>query len=209
MRSYTLKDSLADGAQGMTVFAPLAIQNELFIIYWDREKDELWLASPTLVRWHHLPESGKPSDQVLMQPVIPPAIKQRMPEPFREAITRWHFSENQPQAQKIALGELALSQFLKNTASGTTTLIAWLSRAHYFDDDVPGASEMECFRVSAGASHEHAFLQKNAAVQKYLTKLLPWDEPALFKVRLTWRQKGAKLWLELLDASPFEDPNKR
>jgi serine/threonine protein kinase len=209
MRSYTLKDSLADGAQGMTVFAPLAIQNELFIIYWDREKDELWLASPTLVRWHHLPESGKPSDQVLMQPVIPPAIKQRMPEPFREAITRWHFSENQPHAQKIALGELALSQFLKNTASGTTTLIAWLSRAHYFDDDVPGASEMECFRVSAGASHEHAFLQKNAAVQKYLTKLLPWDEPALFKVRLTWRQKGAKLWLELLDASPFEDPNKR
>jgi serine/threonine protein kinase len=209
MRSYTLKDSLADGAQGMTVFAPLAIQNELFIIYWDREKDELWLASPSIVRWHHLPESGKPSDQVLMQPVIPPAIKQRMPEPFREAITRWHFSENQPHAQKIALGELALSQFLKNTASGTTTLIAWLSRAHYFDDDVPGASEMECFRVSAGASHEHAFLQKNAAVQKHLTKLLPWDEPALFKVTLTWRQEGAKLWLELLDDSPFEDPNKR
>ena len=209
MRSYTLKDSLADGAQGMTVFAPLAIQNELFIIYWDREKDELWLASPSIVRWHHLPESGKPSDQVFMQPVIPPPIKQRMPEPFREAITRWHFSENQPQAQKIALGELALSQFLKNTASGTMTLIAWLSRAHYFDDDVPGASEMECFRVSAGASHEHAFLQKNAAVQKHLTKQLPWDEPALFKVTLTWRQQGAKLWLELLDASPFEDPNKR
>jgi tRNA A-37 threonylcarbamoyl transferase component Bud32 len=209
MRSYTLKDSLADGAQGMTVFAPLAIQNELFIIYWDREKDELWLASPSIVRWHHLPESGKPSDQVFMQPIIPPAIKQRMPEPFREAITRWHFSENQPHAQKIALGELALSQFLKNTASGTTTLIAWLSRAHYFDDDVPGASEMECFRVSAGASHEHAFLQKNSAVQKNLAKLLPWDEPALFKVTLTWRQEGAKLWLELLDASPFEDPNKR
>ncbi len=209
MRSYTLKDSLADGAQGMTVFAPLAIQNELFIIYWDREKDELWLASPSIVRWHHLPESGKPSDQVFMQPVIPAAIKQRMPEPFREAIARWHFSENQPHQQKIALGEIALSQFLKNTASGTTTLIAWLSRAHYFDDDVPGASEMECFRVSAGASHEHAFLQKNAAVQKHLTKLLPWDEPALFKVTLTWRQEGAKLWLELLDASPFEDPNKR
>jgi lipopolysaccharide biosynthesis glycosyltransferase len=68
---------------------------------------------------------------------------------------------------------------------------------------------MECFRVSAGASQEHAFLQKNAAVQKYLTKQLPWDEPALFKVTLTWRQQGAKLWLELLDASPFEDPNKR
>jgi len=209
MRSYTLKDSLADGAQGMTVFAPLAIQNELFIIYWDREKDELWLASPSIVRWHHLPESGKPSDQVFMQPVIPAAIKQRMPEPFREAIARWHFSENQPHEQKIALGEIALSQFLKNTASGTTTLIAWLSRAHYFDDDVPGASEMECFRVSAGASHEHAFLQKNAAVQKHLEKLLPWGQTSLFTVTLTWRQQGAKLWLELLDASPFEDPNKR
>ena len=208
MRGYTLKSNLDDGVNGVTTFAPLAIQNELFIIYWDREKDELWLASPTIVRWHHLPEAGKPSDQVFMRPDIPEAMKQRMPESFREAIARWHFSEKKPDEQKTALGEKSLSQFLQNTASGTTTLIAWLSRAHYFDDDVPGASEMECFRVSAGESSEHAFLKKNAKLQPSLRKLLSWEQTTLFKVTLTWRQQGARLWLELLDASPFEDPNK-
>jgi serine/threonine protein kinase len=209
MRSYTLKDRLADGAQGMTTFAPLAIQNELFIIYWDREKDELWLASPSIVRWHHLPETSQPSDQMFLRPDIPAAMKRRMPEPLREAVARWHFSENKPEEQKTALGEKALSQFLQNTGSGKTTLIAALTREHCFNDHIPGASEMECFRVSAGGSHEQAFLRKNNALQTHLTELLPWGETTLFEVTLTWRQEGAALWLELLDASPFEDPNKR
>jgi serine/threonine protein kinase len=203
MRSYTLKDKLEDGTKGVARFAPLAIQNELFIVFWDRDPEELWLASPTILRRHHLPEIGSPSDQVFIKPEVPDAFKQRMPEPFRKAVERWHFTEDRPANQPMAMGEKALTDVLKRPGTGTFSLIATLTREHYFESDVPNSAEMECFRVSAGESKEHVFLNKNSPVQQSLREQLPWGESDMFTVTMAWRQQGAKMWLELLGAKLF------
>lgn len=71
----------------------MAINDEAFVIFWDNDKNDLWLASPSLIRWHHLPESGRPSNKVVFAPDIKADLTQDMPEPFREAVARWHFRQ--------------------------------------------------------------------------------------------------------------------
>ncbi|OYW31450.1 MAG: hypothetical protein B7Z47_01080 [Chthoniobacter sp. 12-60-6] len=190
MRDYTLKSSVDDGTNGVATFAPLAIQNEPFMIYWDRDTDELWLASPTIVRWHHLPESGKPSEQIFMQPGIPGFFKHRLPEAFREVVDHWYPIETTEDGNKL-------------------TLIATLTRRHYFEDDVPAAAVMACFKVDAENLQRNAFLLQNKPLYKNLSTVLRWGESRRFKVTLNWRQNGAQSWLELTEAQLLDDPEAK
>lgn len=194
MRSYTLKDRLNDGAAGVTTFAPLSIHNERFIIFWDREKEELWLASPTIFRRHHLPQSGKPVEEMFMKPVIPQDFKLRMPEPFREAINHWLLGE--------ARGN-DLSDILTTTQAGNFTLLATLSRMHYFGGDAPRYAEYECFKVETDSGQGHAFIPRHEALSKRLETLLPWGKSSQFVITATWRHQGTISWLELIGAKPF------
>lgn len=194
MRSYTLKDRLNDGAAGVTTFAPLSIQNERFIIFWDREKEELWLASPTIFRRHHLPQNGKPVEEMFMKPVIPEDFKLRMPDPFREAINHWLLGE--------ARGH-DLSNILITPQAGNFTLLAMLSRMHYFGSEAPRYAEYECFKVETDSGQGHAFIPRHEPLSKRLETLLPWGKSTQFVVNLTWRHQGAVSWLELIGAKPF------
>lgn len=194
MRSYTLKDRLNDGAAGVTTFAPLSIQNERFIIFWDREKEELWLASPSIFRRHHLPQSGKTVEEMFMKPVIPEDFKLRMPDPFREAINHWLLGE--------ARGD-DLSNILITPQAGNCTLIAMLSRMHYFGSEAPRYAEYECFKVETDSGQGHAFIPRHETLSKRLETLLPWGKSTQFVVNLTWRHQGAVSWLELIGAKPF------
>lgn len=199
MRGYTLKDNLLDGAQSKMQYAPLAIDNELFIIFWDRDASQLWLASPTILRWHHLPQSGPPAERIFFAPDIPEAFKLSMPTLFREAVSPWH-------AKKDPEGTTNASGFLQHPRTGRMTLIATLKRVHYFGDDVPGNRDMVCFRVSAGKAEELAFLKKPSTTEAGLRESLPWEKSSLFIITLTWHQDGGKTWLELLEAHPFTMP---
>jgi serine/threonine protein kinase len=194
MRSYTLKDRLSDGVAGVTAFAPLSIQNERFIIFWDREKEELWLASPTIFRRHHLPQNGKPVEEMFMRPVIPQDFKLRMPDPFREAINHWLLGE--------ARGN-DLSDILTMPQAGNFTLIAMLSRMHYFGGDAPRYAEYECFKVETDSGQGHAFIPRHEALSKRLETLLPWGKSSQFVITATWRHQGTISWLELIGAKPF------
>lgn len=194
MRSYTLKDRLNDGAAGVTTFAPLSIQNERFIIFWDREKEELWLASPSIFRRHHLPQTGKTVEEMFMKPVIPEDFKLRMPDPFREAINHWLLGD--------ARGD-DLSNILITPQAGNFTLIAMLSRMHYFGSEAPRYAEYECFKVETDSGQGHAFVPRHEALSKRLETLLPWGKSTQFVVNLTWRHQGAVSWIELIGAKPF------
>ena len=190
MRRYSLRSSLDDGAGAVATFAPLAIQSELFLIYWDRQHNELWLASPSILRWHHLPESGDPADQVFMQPEIPADFAARMPQVFAEAIRNWTFSGKET--------------FLRGPQSGRLTTIATLARGHYFLDDVPQALATECFVLTEGGEKHHLFLKRGSPLEKKLKQQLPWEERRPFRITLGWQQQGSQSWLELLDAEPFD-----
>jgi len=194
MRSYILKDRLSDGVAGVSTFAPLSIQNERFIIFWDREKEELWLASPTIFRRHHLPQSGKPVEEMFMKPAIPQDFKHRMPEPFREAINHWLHGD--------ARGN-DLSDILITPQTGNHTLIAMISRMHYFGSDAPRYAEYECFKIETNNAQGHAFIPRHEALSKRLEALVPWGKSSQFVITLTWRDQGAISWLELNGAKPF------
>ncbi len=194
MRSYTLKDRLSDGVAGVTTLAPLSIQNERFIIFWDREKEELWLASPTIFRRHHLPQSGKPVEEMFMKPVIPQYFKQRMPEPFREAINHWLHGYARSND---------LSDILITPQTGNHTLLAMISRMHYFGSDAPRYAEYECFKIETDSAQGHAFIPRHEALCKRLETLVPWGKSSQFVITLTWREQGAISWLELNGAKPF------
>lgn len=207
MRGYTLKSRVDDGTNGVVNFAPLAIENEAFVIYWDRETDELWLASPTIVRWHHLPESGKPSEQMFMQPDVPEFFKQRLPEPFREVVGQWYPSDA---TAGVNAGEFSgedLTDFLKTPYAGRVTLIARLTRKHYFEDHVPAAAAMACFKVDAEKVQRNAFLRQSEPLYKNLSTLLRWAESRRFKVTLIWRHYDGKSWLEMVGAELLENPD--
>ncbi len=194
MRSYALRDGLSDGIAGVTAFAPLSIQNERFIIFWDREKEDLWLASPTIFRRHHLPQSGKPVEEMFMKPVIPQDFKQRMPEPFREAISHWLLGD--------ARGN-DLSDILTMPQDGNVTLLAMISRMHYFEGDGPRFAEYECFKIETDRGQGHAFIPRYEALSKRLETLVPWGKPTQFLITLTWQEQGAISWLHLVEAKPF------
>lgn len=194
MRSYTLKDRLNDGAAGVTAFAPLSIQNERFVIFWDREKEELWLASPTIFRRHHLPQNGKPVEEMFMKPVIPQDFMHRMPEPIHEAINHWLLAD--------ARGN-DLSDVLTTPQAGNFTLLAMISRMHYFGRDAPRYAEYECFKVETDRGQGHAFIPRHEALSKRLETLVPWGKSTQFLITLTWRDQGAISWLHLVDAKPF------
>ena len=203
MRSYTLKDTQRDGVEGATTFAPLSIQNERFIIFWDREKEELWLASPSILRRHHLPESGKPTEEMFMQPDIPEDFKQRMPEAFREATKSWHFGEDKAERASEATNDSDLSGFLEAPQPGRVTLIAKLTRMHYFENDVPHFSEYDCFKVETDEAWRYAFLPRGDPLSARLETLVPWAKSGRFQIILIWRNQGTFNWLNLVEAKPF------
>ncbi len=203
MRSYTLKDSQHDGVEGATTFAPLAINNERFIIFWDREKEELWLASPSIIRRHYLPESGKPTEQMFMQPAIPEYFKQRVPEPFREAIKSWHFSEDKADGPPGSINDNDFSSFLTKPQAGSVTLIAKLTRMHYFGNHAPRYAAYDCFKVETDKAKGHAFMRQGEPLSERLKTLLPWEKSSQLQITLIWRDQGAISWLEIGDAKPF------
>ncbi len=203
MRSYTIKDNQRDGVEGATTFAPLSIQNERFIIFWDREKDELWLASPSILRMHHLPETGKPMDQMYMLPGIPEVFKQRMPEPFREAISHWYLGGEQASSRPDETTDGDLSGFLKAPQTGTAKLIAKLTRMHYFENDAPRFAEYDCFKVETDKAQGHAFVPRGDPLSERLDTLVPWEKSGQFQIALIWRTQGALSWLNLVEAKPF------
>ncbi len=197
MRTYSLRSSLDDGTAAVATFAPLAIQYELFLIYWDRDRHELWLASPSVTRWHQLPETGDPVSQVFLRPDIPAEFIARMPKVFSDAVKGWSFSSTQPVAND-------LSNFLRGPHSGRFTTIAVLARGHYFLDDVPQAVDMECFVITEGGEKQHVFVKRGSPLEQKLREQLPWDERRLFTIALSWQQWGSQSWLELIDAAPFD-----
>lgn len=197
MRTYSLRSSLDDGTDAVATFAPLAIQYELFLIYWDRDRHELWLASPSVMRWHHLPETGDPENQVFLRPDIPADFMARMPKVFSAAVKGWNFSSDQPVAND-------LSNFLRGPHSGRFTTIAVLTRGHYFLDDVPQAVDMECFVITEAGEKQHVFVQRGSSLEQRLREQLPWDERRLFTITLNWQQWGSQSWLELTNAAPFD-----
>ncbi|MGV3660050.1 MAG: protein kinase domain-containing protein [Prosthecobacter sp.] len=202
MRTYSLRSSLDDGTAAVVTYAPLAIQFELFLIYWDRERHELWLASPSVMRWHHLPETGDPVDQVFMRPDIPAGFAARMPKVFAEAVKGWNLSS----AQSVAND---LPGFLRGPQSGRFTAIAVLARGHYFLDDVPQALDMECFVITEGGEKQHVFVKRGSPLEQKVREQLPWDERRLFTITLSWQQQGSQSWLELLDAELFDPGQKK
>ena len=129
-----------------------------------------------------------------MKPVIPQDFKLRMPEPFREAVNHWLLGE--------ARGN-DLSDILTTTQAGNFTLLAKISRMHYFGSDAPRYAEYECFKVETDGGQGHAFIPRHEALSKRLESLVPWDKSSQFLVTLTWRHQGAISWLELIGAKPF------
>ena len=203
MRSYTLRDSQKDGVEGASTFAPLSIQNERFVIFWDREKNALWLASPSIIRRHLLPEKGDPAEEMYMRPDIPEFLVQLMPEPFREAIKSWHFSEDKADGPPKSNNDNDFSSVLTKPQAGSVTLIAKLTRMHYFGNDAPRYAVYDCFKIETDKAQGHAFLPQGKPLSERLKTLLPWEKSSQFQITLIWRDQGAISWLELGDAKPF------
>jgi hypothetical protein len=94
--------------------------------------------------------------------------------------------------------ETALRSFLQRPKTGTTRLIVTLTRSHYFYDDVPEPSRKNCFKLSAGSSHAHAFITDNKALSTKLESLLPWGPGKNLIVTVRWQTGGLFTWLELM-----------
>lgn len=204
MRSYTLRSRLDDGASGVTTFAPLAIGPEAFGICWDGDTNHLWLASPSLLRWHHLPETGPPADKLFMLTEIPLAYWRTMPQAMREALGTWgHRADDKGTA--AARGQASpdsIAFFLKIPQQGTLTFIAQVSRMHDLQSQTARASHPECFRLqSVNDVSMPAWARAGTAGQA-----LPWGKAQWLTATIIWHHDPVgDPWIELLSATPMPD----
>ena len=125
-----------------------------------------------------------------MRSNIPDFFKHRLPEEFREVVGQWYPREATADGNKL-------------------TLIATLTRRHYFEDDVPLAAVMACFKVDAEKLQRNAFLLQSKPLYQNFSTVLHWGESRRFKATLIWRQNGTQSWLELLEAQLLDDPEAK
>ncbi|MEZ0275774.1 MAG: hypothetical protein ACAH88_12785, partial [Roseimicrobium sp.] len=77
-------------------YAPLAREGEDYVAFWNQETNCLWLGSPSFLGWHHLVKAEEDNHETFLKSnFIPQSIAGIMPDPFREAVSKWY--QNPPQ----------------------------------------------------------------------------------------------------------------
>lgn len=219
MRGYTIRSRQDDGAAAIQTYVPLAMGDEPFIAFWAEEKQELWLASPSVVSRHTLPEFGEASHEMHFQPELPATFRQRIPAVMQNAMNAWVTiiglqntppAANQPPAdpEKPQPSEATLRSFLQQPKTGTTQLFVTLTRSHYFFEDVPEPSSKECFAISAGTARGYAFIVGNTPLRMKLQTFLPWGSGKNAIITLRWQTSGKFTWLELIEVKDGPDESK-
>ena len=219
LRGYTIRSKYDDGAAAVQTYVPLAMDNEPFVAFWEEERQELWLASPTAVSRHILPVEGTARHEMHFLPDLPLTFRLLIPQAVRRTVEVWetvaatlsataktdkptdYLPTPKPEASpppRPQPSETALRSFLQRPKTGTTRLIVTLTRSHYFYDDVPEPSRKNCFKLSAGSSHAHAFITDNKALSTKLESLLPWGPGKNLIVTVRWQTGGLFTWLELM-----------
>ncbi|MGI8605073.1 MAG: hypothetical protein ACR2OZ_19040 [Verrucomicrobiales bacterium] len=82
-----------------------------------------------------------------------------------------------------------LRGFLENRPAGPYTLFVVLQRSHYFNDDVPSATDKHCFKITSavpGDPGTNAFAEKRSPVGKSLAESYDWGKAYFPVVELEW-----------------------
>lgn len=95
-----------------------------------------------------------------------------------------------------------LSKFMANPAmEGRWRFHVALTRAHYFEDDVPDRENKDAFEIAPPmptGKQMFAFTDKNSQLARKLATTITWDKMVTWAiVELEWKKDGDKNWVEL------------
>lgn len=95
-----------------------------------------------------------------------------------------------------------LSKFMANPSmEGRWRFHVALTRAHYFEDDIPNREEKDAFEIAPPmptGKQMFAFTDKTSQLARKLASTITWDKMVTWAiVELEWRKDGGKNWVEL------------